>query len=171
MVVVLPYNPAWPGAFAKEAASLRHALGDLIGALDHIGSTSVPGLAAKPIIDMLLEVPELGALDRGSRVVEALGYEVMGAYGIEGRRYFRKTDAQGVRTHQIHAFQSGSLRLLRHLAFRDYLRAHPVVAAEYGAHKVTLAAACANAQAYMDGKDAFVKLVEADALAWAARPA
>jgi GrpB-like predicted nucleotidyltransferase (UPF0157 family) len=55
LVVVLPYNPAWPGAFAKEAASLRQALGDLIGALDHIGSTSVPGLAAKPIIDMLLE--------------------------------------------------------------------------------------------------------------------
>jgi len=166
MVVVLPYDLTWPDAFRQEALELRRALGDRIVALHHIGSTSVPGLLAKPIIDMLLEVSALEGLDRGNPQMRALGYEVMGAFGIEGRRYFRKSDADGVRTHQIHAFQSGSPHLLRHLAFRDFLRAHPGVAEAYGALKLELLGVSGQAGAYMDGKDAFVRRVEGEALEW-----
>lgn len=166
MVVVLPYDVTWPDAFRQEALHLRRALGDRIVALHHIGSTSVPGLVAKPIIDMLLEVSALEALDACAGRLEALGYEVMGAFGIEGRRYFRKSDASGARTHQIHAFQSGSPHLQRHLAFRDYLRAHPGVAAAYGALKLELLGVSAQAGAYMDGNDAFVRRVEGEALEW-----
>lgn len=165
MVVVVAYDPSWPQAFACEAGLIEGALGPGVR-LHHIGSTSVPGLAAKPVIDVLMEVACLAALDGEAAVMEALGYEVMGAFGIEGRRYFRKDDARGLRTHQIHAFETGSPHLARHLAFRDYLRAHGDVAAKYGALKLRLAETCADAGAYMDGKDGFVKRVEGEAVAW-----
>lgn len=169
-VQVLPSQAAWRPAFDAEAASLRDALGDCVQALHHIGSTSVPGLAAKPIIDMLLEVPDLAALDARSAALVAMGYDALGEYGLPGRRYFRKSDAQGQRSHHLHAFTAGHAEVLRHLAFRDYLIAHPEVAAAYGALKLALAAAHPeDIDAYMDGKAPFIKDHEARALRWAAQ--
>lgn len=166
-VQVLPYQPAWPAAFESEASRVAQALGDAGGALHHIGSTSVPGLAAKPIIDMLLEVSDLAALDRRSDALVAQGWEAKGEFGLPGRRYFRKTDAQGRRTHHLHAFEAGSAEARRHLAFRDYLIAHPDVASAYGTLKRALAAAHPeDMSAYMDGKDPFIKDHEARALRW-----
>ncbi|HEX3870404.1 MAG TPA: GrpB family protein [Pirellulales bacterium] len=93
-----------------------------------------------------------------------------GEFGIEGRRYFRRDDAAGVRTHHVHAFQIGSHHIARHLAFRDFLRAHPALAMEYSDLKRRLAEAHPHdIDAYMDGKDAFVKAMEARALAWTAK--
>lgn len=165
IVTVVPYNPDWPQAFAREADLVRPILSDTLVHIHHIGSTSVPGLMAKPIIDMMLEVSDLALLVGHNLQMETLGYEVMGECGIPGRRYFRKGGDH--RTHQIHAFQSGDTNLVRHLAFRDYLRAHPAVADAYGALKYEIAQRADNdIETYWQAKDPFIKLHEAKALAW-----
>lgn len=165
-VTVVPYSPDWAPEFEREAATLRGALGEELAALFHIGSTAVEGLAAKPIIDMLPVVRDLAALDLLAPRIEALGYEVMGEFGIAGRRYYRKGGDK--RTHQIHAFQVGDANnILRHLALRDYLRAHPGACAEYGALKRQLAEQFPqDIEGYSSGKDVFVKHMEQQALAW-----
>lgn len=163
---VLPHDPAWATAFDTEALAIRASI-DALSQVHHIGSTSIPGILAKPIIDMLGVVVSLDGIDAQSRAFEILGYEVMGAFGIEGRRYFRKVSGSGVRTHHLHVFASGSPHIARHLAFRDYLRAHVEVAAEYSALKAKLTQdGSASWDGYIDGKDPFIKRVERDALLW-----
>ena len=168
-IEVVPYDPRWPEEFERASAEVAAAMADCLLAIHHIGSTSVPGLHAKSVIDMLAVVTDLAALDRRTPEMRRLGYEAMGEFGIEGRRYFRRNDAAGRRTHQVHAFADGSPHVRRHLAFRDFLRAHPAVAADYGALKRKLAEAHPHdIDAYMDGKDGFIKTTEAQALEWAA---
>jgi len=162
-VEVVPYNPSWPVLFEKERKLLQDILGDIPVAIHHIGSTAVPGLAAKPIIDILMEVTSVNALDGFNDELSAVGYEARGEFGIPGRRYFKKGGDE--RTHHIHAFKSGDFNLTRHLAFRDYLRRHPDVASEYAALKMEIAAACNNdIYRYCEEKDAYVKRVEARAV-------
>lgn len=169
-VLVVPPDPAWAGRFAAEAARIREALAEVDVEVHHIGSTAIHGIAAKPIVDMLLEVTELAALDARSAAMTGLGYEAMGEFGLTGRRYFRRSTAEGLRLFHVHAFQRGGAQARRHLAFRDYMNAHPAAAQAYGALKLRLARAFAHdMQAYMDGKDAFVKQHEALALAWQVR--
>ena len=99
--------------------------------------------------------------------MEGLGYEAMGEYGIPGRRYFRRNNSAGTRTHHVHGFEIGTPHILRHLAFRDYLLAHPSIARDYGELKKRLAAAHPSDEvAYADGKDAFVKDHQRRALSW-----
>ncbi|MGB4487112.1 MAG: GrpB family protein [Pseudomonas veronii] len=151
-----------------EAVRIAAALGPAALHVHHIGSTAVPHTRAKPVIDILLEVGSLKALDRDTQLLEALGYEAMGEFGIPGRRYFRLDDASGKRTHQVHAFETGTPDVLRHLAFRDYMRAHPALAAEYGELKSCLAKRHQqDMAAYIAGKDGFIKEHERRALAWA----
>lgn len=162
-----PHRESWMSDFAAEAARIEAALGSSLRILHHIGSTAIPGIHAKPIIDILAEVESLEAIDARREGMELLGYEVMGEFGIPGRRYFRKNSSAGLRTHQVHAFVAGSPDLVRHLAFRDYLRFHPDIAREYSALKVRLVASCnGDMEAYMDGKDPFIKEVERKALEW-----
>ncbi len=165
-IKIVSHDASWAARFEQETKGLRAAMDTCARALHHIGSTSVPGLVAKPIIDVLAEVSSHAALDARAAQMAGIGYEVMGAFGIEGRRYFRKDSAGGERLVQVHAFESGSHHLVRHLAFRDYLRAYPDVAAEYGKLKQTLVAKGDEADGYMDGKDAFVKRVEREAVKW-----
>jgi GrpB-like predicted nucleotidyltransferase (UPF0157 family) len=166
-VEVLPHNPAWKSAFEREAARITDTLGDLVTAIHHIGSTAIAGMPAKPIIDVLLEVEDLGRLDRDTPRLEAMGYEAKGEFGIPGRRYFRKENARGARTHHVQAFEAGSSHVARHLAFRDYMIAHPEAAHTYGALKQRLALEHPDdSEAYTDGKDAYVKDQERRALAW-----
>jgi GrpB-like predicted nucleotidyltransferase (UPF0157 family) len=137
--------------------------------IHHIGSTSIPGLHAKPVIDMLAVVADLAAVDQCADAMEQLGYEAMGEFGIEGRRYFRRDNSTGRRTHQVHTFAEGSPHVLRHLAFRDFMRAHATLAGQYGELKQRLAKVHAHDMAaYMDGKDGFIKEMESRALAWLA---
>lgn len=167
IIRVVPYDYGWPAQYEAEAKRIRDAVGDVAVRLHHIGSTSVRGLRAKPIIDILLEVIDLSELDARSPRLEALGYEAMGEFGIRGRRYFRRDNESGVRTHQVHAFEANSAQADRHLAFRDYLISHPEVAQTYGDLKRELADRFpSDINAYMDGKDSFVKHYEAEALAW-----
>ncbi|MCG3197606.1 MAG: GrpB family protein [Candidatus Omnitrophica bacterium] len=168
-VIVAPHDPAWACEFETEAQLIRDAVGDLVLRLHHIGSTAIPGISAKPIIDILMEVRDIDELDSRSSSMQCLGYEAKGEFGIPGRRYFRKDSASGERTHQVHAFAAHSPEIERHLAFRDYMITHPEAAQRYSELKQLLAREhSSDIQAYMDGKDAFIKEQEAKALAWRA---
>jgi len=148
------------------------ALGRALVVIHHIGSTAIPGIYAKPIIDMLAVTGDLSLLDERTPRLQALGYEALGEFGIPGRRYFRKNNSAGERTYQIHAFQTGSPQIARHLAFRDYLRAHPEVARDYETLKHRLAAAFPNdIGSYTDGKDSFIHDIDSRAAAWTERRA
>jgi len=167
-VEVVPHNPQWRDAFEAEARRVAAALGENAAAIHHIGSTAIPNIYAKPVIDMLVEVRDITGLDGQSSAMESLGYEVMGEFGIAGRRYFRKETPEGIRTHQIHAFEAGWPEAERHLAFRDYMIAHPGDALMYSELKRKLAAEHPlSIDRYMDGKDAFIKEIDQRAARWA----
>ena len=166
-VVVVAYDSGWPRAFEEEARLLAAIVAPCAGRLHHIGSTSIPGMHAKPILDLLLEVRAVEALDLATARFAELGYEAKGEYGIAGRRFFRKHDATGVRTHHLHAFDRDSAHARRHLAFRDYMIAHPDEARRYGALKQRLALAHPDdIEAYMDGKAPYIAEHQAKSLAW-----
>ncbi len=156
-VKVVNYDKNWPEKFELEKLALKDLLTDELIKVFHIGSTSVENLKAKPIIDILLVVNDIEKLDSYKSGFESLGYEVMGEFGMENRRYFRKGGDN--RTHQIHAFQYDNLtEIIRHLAFRDYLRKNEQVKNEYSSLKETIANTCNNdIDKYCDDKDAFVK--------------
>lgn len=163
----MPPDSQWSEAFARESSSIAEAIGDVLIAVHHIGSTAIPGIHAKPIIDMLAVVGDLSLLDERTRRLEALGYEALGEFGIAGRRYFRKDDRNGDRTHQIHAFAIGSPQIERHLAFRDFMREHPEHAQRYDALKRRLAERHPDdISSYTDGKDEFIAEMDARAVAW-----
>ncbi|MBF2026344.1 MAG: GrpB family protein [Oscillatoriales cyanobacterium C42_A2020_001] len=160
-VEVVPHNPLWQTVFQEESAKIAAAMGDNCVAIHHIDSTSIPTIYAKPIIDMLVEVKNIMDVDVQKTVLEQLGYEAMGEFGIPGRRYFRKHNSAGIRTHHIHAFQTGSEEITRHLAFRDYMIAHPVDAQQYSNLKRLLAKKYPqDIDQYMDGKDAFIRDID-----------
>ncbi|WP_201786412.1 GrpB family protein [Methanoculleus horonobensis] len=165
-VRVVEYDPAWPELFRTEARLIEDILKENLVEIFHIGSTSVPGLRAKPIIDIMPAVLDIEQVDERSERFEAIGYETMGELGIPGRRYFRKGGEN--RTHQIHAFQFDNVQnITRHLAFRDYLRCRPEISRAYAALKSELAARYPrDIGQYCDGKDGFIKRVERDALQW-----
>jgi GrpB-like predicted nucleotidyltransferase (UPF0157 family) len=154
----------WQTELARVSAINRGVMQVLnLCLIHHIGSTAVPGLAAKPIIDILMEVTALEELDALNQRMESIGYTPKGEFGIPGRRYFQKGGDD--RTHHLHAFARGDFNLARHLAFRDYLRGHPEVAREYGELKRAVAKTCENdIGRYCDGKDAFVKDIESIAI-------
>lgn len=165
-IEIVPYNPEWPRMFENEATLVRAAFGSNLVTLHHIGSTSVPGLSAKPILDMLAEVRDINAVDEINPAMTHLGYQALGEYGLPERRYFRKPSDE-FHTHHVHAYQTGSGEVERHLAYRDYLRTHPADARAYAELKEKLARAFPfDATGYMNGKNSFVKDLERRAVAW-----
>ena len=168
-VTLEPYNAAWPSMAAGHAARLQ-TLGSTLIDVHHIGSTSVPGLAAKPIIDLMALVTSAADLDEKRAAIEVLGWDWHGEFGIAGRRYCTLSDRDGRRLAQLHAFAADSSHVARHLAFRDYLRAHPEIAQAYEQEKRR---ACAlhpdNSHAYGDKKGDWIRRTEAEALAWRSR--
>ena len=167
---VVESSGRWPEMYAREAERLRQVLGDEVVCIHHIGSTSVPGLAAKPVIDILVEVRSVEALDTYAAAMQTLGYEPRGEFGIPGRRYYPKGD--DLRTHHVHAFASGDPHVFRHLAFRDYLRTHPECAVAYGEVKRRAAAAHrTDPEGYVEYKRAFVERTLEDAVHWAEQDA
>lgn len=170
-VLVVPHDSSWFAKFSRESIDVVRALGDTVLAIHHIGSTSIAGVYAKPIVDMLGEVRELGSVDARNQAMADLGYEALGECGIPGRRYFRKDNATGQREFNVHLFAAGSSEIDRHLAFRDFMRAHAELAAEYSDLKRRLAREHPDSiDLYMDGKDAFVKEMERQAWAWRRSP-
>lgn len=128
-VIVVPYDEKWPEMFEDENLLIKTLLGGVAKDVHHIGSTSVPGLSAKPVIDILLEVSDINELDTYNSAMASIGYVARGENGIPGRRYFIKGCNQ--RSHQVHAFAMGDMQVLKHLAFRDYLRKNRDIAGKY----------------------------------------
>jgi GrpB-like predicted nucleotidyltransferase (UPF0157 family) len=160
------YSLLWPLKFKQEAKRLQALLGDEIIAIHHIGSTSVPGLAAKPIIDLLPLVRNIEHIDDRIPMLEEVGYKAWGEYGLPGRRYFTK-DKGGYRTHNIHIYQVEHPDVERHLAFCAYLISHKQVCQEYEALKrEAYRYHPADIAAYNDGKNDWIKKIEPVALEW-----
>ena len=158
-------DPHWPTRAAAEIAIWSDVLGDALIACHHIGSTSVPNLAAKPVIDLLPVVTSRGALSAQTSALVAKGYEAMGAFGLEGRLYFRKSTPTGTRLIQAHAFAEGDPAITRHLAFRDLLRADPVIRQSYeNIKRHADRTSKGDINAYMDLKDPWIKQHEHIAL-------
>jgi len=157
MPQVVPYDALWPLEFDAEARRITRACHGLVLELEHIGSTSVPDLAAKPIIDILAGVPPRARRAPYVAALVRLGYEHLGAYGIPGRDYFRRGSP---RTHHVHMVSVSSAFWRDHLLFRDTLRADAALAREYAALKRELAAAFHDgARRYTDEKGPFIRAV------------
>ena len=150
-IVVVDYDPAWPATFEDLRARVWTVVGDCARTIEHIGSTSVPGLAAKPIIDMSVVVPSAVDVPRAVARLATLGYVHRGNLGIEGREAFG--NPAELPAHHLYVCPVGSLGLLNPLAVRDYLRGHPAVARAYGELKKALAVKFpADIDSYVDGK-------------------
>ena len=151
----MPHSEQWHRLFAEEETQLRDAIGAQVVAIEHVGSTAVCGLSAKPVIDIAVAVREIADAGKCVRQLEGIGYQARGERGIPGRQYFTKGDP---RTHHLHMVESGGDLWRSHLLFRDYLRQHPEVAQEYENLKTELARKhTENREAYTEGKAAFIE--------------
>lgn len=170
-VELVPHSPKWAHMAADESLRLKEALGDTLVTVHHMGSTAIPGIKAKPIVDLMPIVTNHVALDAAAPRIEALGYAYLGEFGLVGRRYCRKNDpATGKRQFQLHCYEAGFSDVARHLAFRDYLIAHPDRAKEYEAEKERAAALHPdNTLDYNAEKNDWIKATERLALAWQAK--
>ena len=165
-VTLVAYEDGWPKQAAQYEKQLE-VLGLILVTTHHIGSTSVPGLMAKPIIDLLPVVTSLHALDRNRARVEALGFQWHGEFGIAGRRYCTLHGSAGERLAQLHFFREGSPEIMSHLVFRDYLRVHPEEAHAYAIEKSRARELHpTNSHAYTDEKVDWITQALARALEW-----
>lgn len=165
-IELLPHDPHWSQVFESEKEALSKILKSTLIDLHHIGSTSISGIHAKPIIDMLPVVDDINAIDALDEAFESLGYEIKREFGISGRRFFIKR-INGKRTFNVHIFQKGHPDIERHLLFRDYMRAHPDDAESYSNLKKKLIEKFPNdIEKYCWGKDDFVKAMEEKAKNW-----
>lgn len=178
-VAVVPYDTAWPERFRREQAHLLSCLpNEIIRRIEHFGSTAVPGLAAKPIVDLLVEVTDLEETKRRIvPVLEGQGYDYFWrpTHGDDGPPFYawfiKRDPATGVRTHHIHMVEAAFTEHRDRLLFRDYLIDHADAAEEYAALKRHLAAIYPNDRvAYTRGKTAFITAITEKARREYARP-
>ena len=166
IVEVVPHDPSWKDTYQKEARRILEVLGAELVEIHHIGSTSIPGIYAKPIIDILGGARKIENIDMYNVAMAKIGYQAKGEFGLPGRRFFVKGVPK--RTFNLHIFEAGSPGLTRHLSFRDYMIAHPEDARQYSELKRKLAQEYkGDLDGYCDGKDAFVKEMERKAIVWA----
>lgn len=165
-IEVVSHQSQWSLEYKQEAEKISSILQEILVDIHHIGSTAVAGLPAKPVIDIMPIVTNIDMVDLLNEQFETLGYECMGEFGMDGRRYFRKGTNR--RTHHVHIFEQENDRdWMRHLAVRDYLRTHSKESEAYGKLKQSLAASFpTDNERYCEGKDSFVKQMEKDAVAW-----
>lgn len=153
------YQPDWEKAFSEEQVRLRETLGDAPLDIQHIGSTAVPGLCAKPILNIGVAVRDFDEAFATIRPLECLGYIFRGEKGILLRHYFVKGPPER-RTHHLHMLEESSLEWRNHLRFRDHLRAHPEALTQYQALKTRLAEQFPkDRNAYTEGKHAFIRAI------------
>jgi len=151
----MPHSELWHQLYAEEETQLRNAIGGQVVAIEHVGSTAICGLSAKPIIDIAVAVREIADAEKCVTQLGGIGYKSRGELGIPGRQYFTKGDP---RTHHLHMAELGSDLWRNYLLFRDYLRQHPEVAKEYENLKTELARKhTENREAYTEGKAAFIE--------------
>lgn len=164
MIKIVPYDCTWPSLFQVEAALIREVLGALGLRIEHVGSTAVPGLAAKPVIDVQISVASLELLSVYSEPLAQLGYRHIPLGPFDSVYPFFQKPSEWPGTHHVHLCVLGSEQERQHLAFRDYLRVHPLVAADYVELKRSLAAAHDGAtlesrERYSLSKTQFVRAV------------
>lgn len=165
IIKVVPYNSNWKDEYIKELEKLKNIFKDEIIEIHHIGSTSIPGIYAKPTIDIIIGVKDIDKIDSYNEGMRKLGYEAKGENGIKDRRFFIK--GRYKRTHHVHIFQVGDPEIKKHLNFRDYMIAHPEDAKEYEDLKKGLAKKFRyNNEAYCNGKDSFIKYIDKKAKEW-----
>lgn len=161
-VTIVEYCPQWREMFEEEMLLLQAVLGEGSAEVEHIGSTAVNGLAAKPVIDIMIGLPDFSVADKLVPRIEALGYEYIKKYEDEMpfRRFFVK-NLNGIRTHQIHMVEINSEFWERHLLFRDYLRQNPDISNKYAVLKKELAEGeWGHVNDYADAKSEFIKGIE-----------
>lgn len=159
-IEVIPYNPAWPQMFEEEAAKIRQALGENCIAVHHVGSTAVPGLCAKPVIDMIPVVLDIMKVDQATPNMERLGYEAKGEFGMLFRRFFVKN--QTSQDYHVHVFEQDSPEIERHLKFQNWMRAQEDDRNAYASLKQELALKYPHDRnAYCLGKEAFITSIDA----------
>ena len=159
-VVVLPYDEAWQKDFSEIEAELRDALGELALRIEHVGSTAVRGLSAKPIIDIDVVIEDASLLDAAASALRKIGYTHEGDLGIAGREAFKYEGKEHLRKHHLYVCPQDSAELKRHLAFRDYLRAHPDAVREYSRIKEEGAARCPyEIEKYIEHKSPFIEKI------------
>ena len=165
-VELVPHNPEWSRLADQEAERILEGINFPVIGIYHIGSTSVPGIKAKPILDFVLEVEDLEDVKKYHSNFIDLGYNSKGEFGIPGREFFTR-DTNGDRTHHLHVFQSGHPDIERHLVFRDYLRANPDAAREYENLKEELAKRFPKASgSYTEAKSEFILSMDEVARYW-----
>lgn len=161
-VVVVEYNPLWPQLFEEEKARILSLIKAWVLEIEHVGSTAVPGLGAKPIIDIMVGLRSLDDARHCIPLLETIGYEYVPKHEavMPERRYFHKGSTRFKRTHHLHIVETTSEFWERHLLFRDYLRAHEETARDYYELKKTLATRFrADRGAYTDAKTSFIQQV------------
>ena len=165
-VELVPYNPEWSKLANQEAKRILESLSFPVIGIYHIGSTSVPGLKAKPILDFVIEVENLDDVIQNVLIFEDLGYTSKGEFGIPGRQFFAR-DTNEERSHHLHVFQQGHPDIERHLVFRDFLRANPDAAREYEKLKEKLAKRFPKASgSYTEAKSDFILSMDEVARYW-----
>lgn len=167
-VELVPHSPLWAKQARLAADRVRRHLGPVCTAVHHVGSTSIPGIVAKPVIDLVAIVTGLAMLDDTQAALTEHGYRAWGEYGIAGRRYFTLDDPDtGRRLVQLHGFEAGHPAAERLIAFCAYLRAHPEQARRYERVKQ---ACCAlypdNSTDYARAKDGWIRSLDATVQAW-----
>ena len=166
-VKLVPHDPRWIGKAAEESRALATMISSCLRVIHHIGSTAIPNIRAKPIVDLMPVVTNLAALEALRGEIEALGYEWWGELGLPGRRYCSKIDPEtGLRLVQLHCYAEGAPDIARHLAFGDFLLEHPAIAQDYDREKVRCQSLHPrDSHAYSDCKNGWIKRIEAEAMA------
>lgn len=156
-VKISPYREEWHSLFLEEKRRLQAVIGEFVLDIQHVGSTSIPGMPAKPIIDLGVAVENFERAAVCIEPLEGLGYVYRGENGIPRRHYFSKGDP---RTHHLHMNEISSLDWENHILFRDFLIDHPELAGEYARLKMELAGRFPlDREAYLDGKGPFIERV------------
>lgn len=138
-VIVVPYDKIWKSAFEEIKKEIEGAIGDLIIGIEHVGSTSVEGLSAKPCIDIDVIIKDYATFDTVVRHLETIGYTHEGNLGIKDREAFKYVDKPHLQKHHLYVCPQYSEELYRHITFRDFLRSNPEAAKKYGSIKETAA--------------------------------
>jgi GrpB-like predicted nucleotidyltransferase (UPF0157 family)/predicted acetyltransferase len=166
-ITVIPYKRYWARLFKKEAKCLSHILQDELLLIAHIGSTSIPGLAAKPTIDILIGVKNIYKIDNHNQAMQKLGYIPKGEFGILNRRFFIKSSEQQ-RDFHVHIFETDDLELWRHINFKRYMIAHPEEIKKYAELKRKLAKQFPyDIEKYINGKKDYIAETDKKAHHWA----
>lgn len=163
---IVNYNPEWLSQFNQEALVLKSIFKDTALTIQHIGSTAIPGIKAKPIIDILITVAKIDPIDNYNRQMENTGYVIGGEFGLPGRRFFCKGDDENCHFH-VHIYEDKHPAVQKYLLFRDYLTTHPEEVKEYETLKCNLAERYSNNRTlYTQNKSAYIEGIYQKAAEW-----